>query len=88
MFLKRLSQGHAVIGFAIRGVPRRLGAAYLRRYFHQIIADIGSDLHGKSSSASQKMIKKNPGVIADGTGDHAGDSVGPGSQTVLETCGT
>ncbi|HEX4039537.1 MAG TPA: sodium-translocating pyrophosphatase [Acidobacteriaceae bacterium] len=67
--------GNCFIGFAI---GESLGAATLRLAggIFTKIADIGADLmkivfHVKEDDA------RNPGVIADCTGDNAGDSVGP-----------
>jgi K(+)-stimulated pyrophosphate-energized sodium pump len=67
--------GPCFIGFAI---GESLGAATLRLAggIFTKIADIGADLmkivfHAKEDDA------RNPGVIADCTGDNAGDSVGP-----------
>ena len=67
--------GPCFIGFAI---GESLGAAVLRLAggIFTKIADIGADLmkivfHVKEDDA------RNPGVIADCTGDNAGDSVGP-----------
>src|SRR6202045_898681 len=76
--------GQCFIGFAI---GESLGAAALRIAggIFTKIADIGSDLmkivfHIKEDDA------RNPGVIADCTGDNAGDSVGP-SADGFETYG-
>jgi len=44
--------------------------------FSPKIADIGSDLM-KIVLQSSRRRSQNPGVIADCTGDNAGDSVGP-----------
>ncbi|NLO91677.1 MAG: sodium-translocating pyrophosphatase [Elusimicrobia bacterium] len=67
--------GPCFIGFAI---GESLGAAALRiagRIFTKI-ADIGSDLM-KIVFKIKEDDARNPGVIADCTGDNAGDSVGP-----------
>ncbi len=75
LFVDAKSAGACLIGFAI---GESLGASALRIAggIFTKIADIGSDL--------MKVIFKigdddprNPGVIADCTGDNAGDSVGP-----------
>src|SRR5579885_529412 len=74
MFLKDLA-GPCVIGFAI---GESLGASVLRICggIFTKIADIGSDLM-KIVFKLPEDDPKNPGVIADCTGDNAGDSVGP-----------
>ena len=63
--------GACFIGFAI---GESLGASALRVAggIFTKIADIGSDL-----MKIQFKIPRNPGVIADCTGDNAGDSIGP-----------
>ena len=75
LFVPRDYAGPCFIGFAI---GESLGAATLRLAggIFTKIADIGADLmkivfHVKEDDA------RNPGVIADCTGDNAGDSVGP-----------
>ena len=76
--------GPCFIGFAI---GESLGAAALRiagGIFTQI-ADIGSDLM-KIVFKIKEDDARNPGVIADCTGDNAGDSVGP-SADGFETYG-
>ncbi len=74
MFLKDLA-GPCFIGFAI---GESLGASALRICggIFTKIADIGSDLM-KIVFKLPEDDPKNPGVIADCTGDNAGDSVGP-----------
>jgi K(+)-stimulated pyrophosphate-energized sodium pump len=74
VFLKDLS-GPCFIGFAI---GESLGASVLRICggIFTKIADIGSDLM-KIVFKLPEDDPKNPGVIADCTGDNAGDSVGP-----------
>jgi len=74
MFLGDLA-GPCFIGFAI---GESLGASVLRiaAYFHQDRRH-RLRLDEKSFSSFPKMIPRNPGVIADCTGDNAGDSVGP-----------
>ncbi len=67
--------GYCFIGFAI---GESLGAAALRIAggIFTKIADIGSDLM-KIVFDVKEDDARNPGVIADCTGDNAGDSVGP-----------
>jgi K(+)-stimulated pyrophosphate-energized sodium pump len=67
--------GACFIGFAI---GESLGAAVLRIAggIFTKIADIGSDLM-KITFGIKEDDARNPGVIADCTGDNAGDSVGP-----------
>ena len=67
--------GNCFIGFAI---GESLGAAALRVAggIFTKIADIGSDLM-KIVFKIKEDDARNPGVIADCTGDNAGDSVGP-----------
>jgi len=74
VFLKELA-GPCFIGFAI---GESLGASALRIAggIFTKIADIGSDLM-KIVFHLPEDDPKNPGVIADCTGDNAGDSVGP-----------
>src|SRR2546422_674529 len=76
--------GACFIGFAI---GESLGAAALRIAggIFTKIADIGSDLM-KIVFKIKEDDPRNPGVIADCTGDNAGDSVGP-SADGLETYG-
>jgi K(+)-stimulated pyrophosphate-energized sodium pump len=75
MFLDRALVGPCFIGFAI---GESLGASVLRICggIFTKIADIGSDLM-KIVFKLPEDDPKNPGVIADCTGDNAGDSVGP-----------
>ncbi|HET7624923.1 MAG TPA: sodium-translocating pyrophosphatase [Verrucomicrobiae bacterium] len=75
IFLPRELAGPCFIGFAI---GESLGAAVLRICggIFTKIADIGSDLM-KIVFKLPEDDPKNPGVIADCTGDNAGDSVGP-----------
>ena len=75
MFLPRELVGSCFIGFAI---GESLGASVLRICggIFTKIADIGSDLM-KIVFKLPEDDPKNPGVIADCTGDNAGDSVGP-----------
>ncbi len=76
--------GKCFIGFAI---GESLGAAALRVAggIFTKIADIGSDLM-KIVFKIKEDDARNPGVIADCTGDNAGDSVGP-SADGFETYG-
>ncbi len=75
VFLPSELRGPCFIGFAI---GESLGAAALRICggIFTKIADIGSDLM-KIVFKLPEDDPKNPGVIADCTGDNAGDSVGP-----------
>ncbi|HEU6449473.1 MAG TPA: sodium-translocating pyrophosphatase [Verrucomicrobiae bacterium] len=75
VFLPRELAGPCFIGFAI---GESLGASALRICggIFTKIADIGSDLM-KIIFKLPEDDPKNPGVIADCTGDNAGDSVGP-----------
>ena len=75
LFLPRELVGPCFIGFAI---GESLGASVLRICggIFTKIADIGSDLM-KIVFKLPEDDPKNPGVIADCTGDNAGDSVGP-----------
>jgi len=75
LFIPRDYAGPCFIGFAI---GESLGAAALRVAggIFTKIADIGSDLM-KIVFKLPEDDPKNPGVIADCTGDNAGDSVGP-----------
>ncbi len=84
MFLPREVAGACFIGFAI---GESLGASALRIAggIFTKIADIGSDLM-KIAFKIKEDDARNPGVIADCTGDNAGDSVGP-SADGFETYG-
>ena len=84
LFVPRESAGACFIGFAI---GESLGASALRIAggIFTKIADIGSDLM-KIVFNIKEDDARNPGVIADCTGDNAGDSVGP-SADGFETYG-
>jgi K(+)-stimulated pyrophosphate-energized sodium pump len=84
LFVPRESAGVCFIGFAI---GESLGASALRIAggIFTKIADIGSDLM-KIVFNIKEDDARNPGVIADCTGDNAGDSVGP-SADGFETYG-
>ncbi len=84
LFVPREFAGSCFIGFAI---GESLGAAALRIAggIFTKIADIGSDLM-KIVFKIKEDDARNPGVIADCTGDNAGDSVGP-SADGFETYG-
>ncbi|HEX5043376.1 MAG TPA: sodium-translocating pyrophosphatase [Candidatus Polarisedimenticolaceae bacterium] len=84
LFIPRDLAGPCFIGFAI---GESLGAAALRIAggIFTKIADIGSDLM-KVVFKIKEDDARNPGVIADCTGDNAGDSVGP-SADGFETYG-
>src|SRR5690242_1196332 len=84
LFIPRESAGACFIGFAI---GESLGASALRIAggIFTKIADIGSDLM-KIVFNIKEDDARNPGVIADCTGDNAGDSVGP-SADGFETYG-
>jgi len=75
LFVPREYAGPCFIGFAI---GESLGAAALRIAggIFTKIADIGSDLMKIVFFIKEDDVR-NPGVIADCTGDNAGDSVGP-----------
>ena len=75
LFVPREYAGASFIGFAI---GESLGASALRIAggIFTKIADIGSDLM-KVVFKIKEDDPRNPGVIADCTGDNAGDSVGP-----------
>ena len=84
MFIPGNYSGPCFIGFAI---GESLGAAALRVAggIFTKIADIGADLM-KIVFKIKEDDARNPGVIADCTGDNAGDSVGP-SADGFETYG-
>ncbi len=75
LFIPREYAGASFVGFAI---GESLGASALRIAggIFTKIADIGSDLM-KIVFKIKEDDPRNPGVIADCTGDNAGDSVGP-----------
>lgn len=75
LFVAREYAGACFVGFAI---GESLGASALRIAggIFTKIADIGSDLM-KIVFKIKEDDPRNPGVIADCTGDNAGDSVGP-----------
>ena len=75
LFINPAYAGPCFIGFAI---GESLGASVLRIAggIFTKIADIGSDLM-KIVFNIKEDDARNPGVIADCTGDNAGDSVGP-----------
>ncbi len=75
LFIPRTLAGACFIGFAI---GESLGAAALRVAggIFTKIADIGADLM-KIVFKIKEDDARNPGVIADCTGDNAGDSIGP-----------
>lgn len=84
LFVPRELAGASFIGFAI---GESLGASALRIAggIFTKIADIGADLM-KITFGIKEDDPRNPGVIADCTGDNAGDSVGP-SADGFETYG-
>ena len=84
LFVPGTLAGACFIGFAI---GESLGAAALRVAggIFTKIADIGSDLMKIVFKIKEDDVR-NPGVIADCTGDNAGDSVGP-SADGFETYG-
>ena len=84
LFVDQKSAGACFMGFAI---GESLGASALRIAggIFTKIADIGSDLM-KIVFNIKEDDARNPGVIADCTGDNAGDSVGP-SADGFETYG-
>ena len=75
LYVPRTVAGVCFLGFAI---GESLGASALRIAggIFTKIADIGSDLM-KIVFKVKEDDPRNPGVIADCTGDNAGDSVGP-----------
>jgi K(+)-stimulated pyrophosphate-energized sodium pump len=84
LFVPREIVGYCFLGFAI---GESLGASALRIAggIFTKIADIGSDLM-KIVFKIKEDDPRNPGVIADCTGDNAGDSVGP-TADAFETYG-
>ena len=84
LFVDRSIVGYCFLGFAI---GESLGASALRIAggIFTKIADIGSDLM-KIVFNIKEDDPRNPGVIADCTGDNAGDSVGP-TADAFETYG-
>lgn len=84
LFVPRHIVGMCFLGFAI---GESLGASVLRIAggIFTKIADIGSDLM-KVIFKVKEDDPRNPGVIADCTGDNAGDSVGP-TADAFETYG-
>jgi len=84
LFVPREIVGYCFLGFAI---GESLGASVLRIAggIFTKIADIGSDLM-KIVFQVKEDDPRNPGVIADCTGDNAGDSVGP-TADAFETYG-
>ena len=84
LFVPRNIVGYCFLGFAI---GESLGASVLRIAggIFTKIADIGSDLM-KIVFKVKEDDPRNPGVIADCTGDNAGDSVGP-TADAFETYG-
>jgi len=84
LFVPREVVGYCFLGFAI---GESLGASALRIAggIFTKIADIGSDLM-KIVFKIKEDDPRNPGVIADCTGDNAGDSVGP-TADAFETYG-
>ena len=75
LFVPRRSGRRLVPRLRDRRVARRLGAAYRRRYLHQDRRHRLRPDEGRLQD--QEDDPRNPGVIADCTGDNAGDSVGP-----------
>ena len=86
IFVPGTLAGPCLIGFAI---GESLGAAALRIAggIFTKIADIGSDLM-KIVFKIKEDDARNPGVIADCTGDNAGDSVGPSADGFETYCVT
>lgn len=84
LFVPREIVGYCFLGFAL---GESLGASALRIAggIFTKIADIGSDLM-KIIFKVKEDDPRNPGVIADCTGDNAGDSVGP-TADAFETYG-
>src|SRR6202007_809965 len=84
LYIPRDYAGPCFIGFAI-GEARGASALRIAGGIFTKIADIGSDLM-KIVFKIKEDDARNPGVIADCTGDNAGDSVGP-SADGFETYG-
>jgi K(+)-stimulated pyrophosphate-energized sodium pump len=84
LFIPGQLAGACFIGFAI-GESRGAAALRIAGGIFTKIADIGSDLM-KIVFKIKEDDARNPGVIADCTGDNAGDSVGP-SADGFETYG-
>ena len=84
LFVPREAAGACFIGFAI-GESLAASALRIAGGIFTKIADIGSDLM-KIVFNIKEDDARNPGVIADCTGDNAGDSVGP-SADGFETYG-
>jgi K(+)-stimulated pyrophosphate-energized sodium pump len=75
LFVPREIVGYCFLGFAI-GESLAASALRIAGGIFTKIADIGSDLM-KIAFKVKEDDPRNPGVIADCTGDNAGDSVGP-----------
>jgi K(+)-stimulated pyrophosphate-energized sodium pump len=75
LFVPRAIVGYCFLGFAI-GESLAASALRIAGGIFTKIADIGSDLM-KIVFKVKEDDPRNPGVIADCTGDNAGDSVGP-----------
>jgi K(+)-stimulated pyrophosphate-energized sodium pump len=84
LFIPRESAGACLIGFAI-GESLSASALRIAGGIFTKIADIGADMM-KIVFKLPEDDPRNPGVIADCTGDNAGDSVGP-SADGFETYG-
>jgi K(+)-stimulated pyrophosphate-energized sodium pump len=83
LFIPRTLAGPCFIGFAIGGIARREPPSVLPAASSQ---DRGHRLGPRRSSSTSRKTTRGTGVIADYTGDNAGDSVGP-SADGFETCG-
>ena len=84
LFVPREIVGYCFLGFAI-GESLAASALRIAGGIFTKIADIGSDLM-KIVFKIKEDDPRNPGVIADCTGDNAGDSVGP-TADAFETYG-
>ena len=84
LFVPREIVGYCFLGFAI-GESLSASALRIAGGIFTKIADIGSDLM-KIVFKIKEDDPRNPGVIADCTGDNAGDSVGP-TADAFETYG-